>query len=77
MVHIWRAVFCLVATATVLIACGDSAPRDDPVAKRSTAVASPEPYRIVGLPFVGGSPSHLWVFVRLNRELPQTKIQDG
>ena len=64
--------------AAVLVGCAaDSAPREGVVANRSAAVTSQEPYRIVGPPFVAGTPSHLWVFVRLNRELPQTRIQDG
>ena len=71
-----RAVFCVVATASVMVGCADSAPNEDVVANRSAAVTSPEPYRIVGPPFVSGPPSRLWVFVRLNRELPQTKTQD-
>jgi hypothetical protein len=75
-VQAWRAVFCLEAMAAVLVGCADSAPREGAVANRSATVTSQEPYRIVGPPFVSGPPSHLWVFVRLNRELPQTKTQD-
>jgi hypothetical protein len=65
------------ATASVLVGCAESAPREGVVANRSAAVTSQEPYRIVSPPFVEGTPSHLWVFVRLNRDLPQTTTQDG
>jgi len=61
----------------VLVGCADSAPREGVAANRSSAVTSQEPYRIVSPPFVEGAPSHLWVFVRLNRDLPQTTTQDG
>ena len=77
MVHTWRAFSCLVAMGGVLVGCADSAPREGVAANRSSAVTSQEPYRIVSPPFVEGAPSHLWVFVRLNRDLPQTTTQDG
>jgi hypothetical protein len=70
-------VFRLVAMAAVLVGCADSAPRQGIDANRSATVTSQELYRIVGPPFVEGPPSHLWVFVRFNRELPQTRSQDG
>jgi len=63
--------------AAVLLGCSDSAPSEGVAANRAAAVTSPEPYRIVGPPFVEGAPSHLWIFVRLNRDLPQTRTQDG
>jgi hypothetical protein len=62
--------------AAVLVGCAESAPREGAVANRSAAVTSQEPYRIVGPPFISGPRSHLWVFVRVNRELPQTKTQN-
>jgi hypothetical protein len=76
-VHTCRAVLCLLAMAAVLVGCADSAPGERGVANRSATATSQEPYRIVGPPFVEGPPSHLWVFVRLNRDLPQTRTQDG
>ena len=59
-----------------MVGCADSASDENVVANRSAAVTSPEPYRIVGPPFISGPPSRVWVFVRFNRELPQTKTQD-